>query len=117
MTTSLKALQRLGIFCTEPFRIPFAGKVDYCCFDKTGTLTSDRLRLLGVVRVQRGGVYIMCVCHERARICEGFIVGADVDLQAGHAGIDSMEQELVKLSQRFVTIEIINARPWCSIDA
>jgi len=26
----------LGIFCTEPFRIPLAGAVDVCCFDKTG---------------------------------------------------------------------------------
>lgn len=41
-------MKRCQVYCTEHFRIPWAGEVDVCCFDKTGTLTSDEMRLRGV---------------------------------------------------------------------
>ena len=41
-------MKRCQVYCTEHFRIPWAGEVDVCCFDKTGTLTSDEMRLKGV---------------------------------------------------------------------
>lgn len=51
VTTSLLNLTREGVFCTEPFRIPYAGKVDFAAFDKTGTLTQEHLNMKGVVLI------------------------------------------------------------------
>merc|ERR1712023_335126 len=46
---ALMQLNEVGVFCTEPFRVPEAGKISHCLFDKTGTLTTDQLVPVGIV--------------------------------------------------------------------
>lgn len=99
---SLAALAKHYIYCTEPFRIPVAGRIDVCCFDKTGTLTAEDLFFEGLAGFNPEDQTILSKCdspnvppvtvdllgsvHALVRLDDGDVVG------------DPMEKETVKVS-------------------
>lgn len=99
VNTSLAALSKYAIFCTEPFRIPYAGRVDIACFDKTGTLTGEDLvvdgiagleldnnkattekdgahsKLTSVIEAGQQTTLVLATAHALVKLDEGDIVG------------------------------------------
>lgn len=85
VNNSLMQLSKLYVFCTEPFRIPYAGKVQICCFDKTGTLTSDNLMVEGVAGLDNSSaivpifnagdasVNVIAACHSLSQMDDGLV--------------------------------------------
>lgn len=88
VNSSLAALSKFYIYCTEPFRIPFAGRVDVCCFDKTGTLTGEDLvvegvaglsdsigELKAVTDIPQQSTLVLAAAHALVLLDDGEIVG------------------------------------------
>jgi magnesium-transporting ATPase (P-type) len=64
-------MKRCQVYCTEHYRIPWAGLVDVCCFDKTGTLTSDQMRLKGIRLFDQGEKDLEHLNEEKALVKPG----------------------------------------------
>ena len=96
VNTSLAALSRYAIFCTEPFRIPYGGRIDVACFDKTGTLTGEDLvvdgiaglsldqssegrgadtNLTAIVNAGSQTTFVLATAHALVKLDEGDVVG------------------------------------------
>ena len=84
------------MFCTQPFRIPLAGKLDVCAFDKTGTLTSDSLNFIGVLnassnfvkklelqpsQIDDDALLVVASCQSLSRV-DGKVVGDPLESSA-----------------------------------
>eukprot|EP00796_Vickermania_ingenoplastis_P010157 gene10157-7112_t len=94
VNSALLTLSKLSIFCTEPFRIPFAGMIDTCCFDKTGTLTTDEMLFGGLDMSDGKGVLntlksiprmsevVLVSCHSLVCLQDDIVAGDEMEKAA-----------------------------------
>jgi len=129
VNNSLMTLMKLHIFCTEPYRVPIAGKLDACLFDKTGTLTTDELVAVGVyqpiklkipkgkeeddlklltpmIQIQDEAAMVLAGCHSLVYI-EGETTGDPLE----SAPLKSMRWELSKDNGNAVPSVATDNRP------
>ncbi|CAE7413510.1 PDR2 [Symbiodinium pilosum] len=98
VNTALMALSRAGVYCTEPYRVPLAGKLTHCLFDKTGTLTTDTLVPVGVVNAgsqpeqdhppkvkvsdaEAAAALVLAACHSLVQV-DGKLTGDPIEVAA-----------------------------------
>mmetsp|Transcript_8463 Transcript_8463/g.10534 ORF Transcript_8463/g.10534 Transcript_8463/m.10534 type:complete len:1209 (+) Transcript_8463:35-3661(+) len=98
VNASLSALQKFYIYCTEPFRIPLAGRIDVCCFDKTGTLTAEDLVFEGLAGFHQNDIHHLYSCSEAPETTSWVLGSAHalVKLDDGDVVGDPMEQATLK---------------------
>lgn len=100
VNSSLAALAKFYVYCTEPFRIPFAGRIDVCCFDKTGTLTGEDLVFEGLAGLSADTSNVRHLYSaEEAPERTSLVIGAAhalVKLDDGDVVGDPMEQATLK---------------------
>ncbi|KAF3989099.1 hypothetical protein FT663_03770 [Candidozyma haemuli var. vulneris] len=98
VNTSLSSLQKHFIYCTEPFRIPLAGRIDVCCFDKTGTLTAEDLVFEGLAGFDKDETHKLRTCEDAPQTTSWVLGSAHalVKLDDGDVVGDPMEQATLK---------------------
>lgn len=119
VNSSILSLSKLGIYCTEPFRIPFAGKVEICCFDKTGTLTKDALIVEGIAGIEKEmmpmneapehTIQVLASCHSLVQL-EDTLVGDPVEKASLNAinWVLSKNDFIVPKKSKIPPIKILN---------
>ncbi|GIX64988.1 ion-translocating ATPase [Babesia caballi] len=93
VTIAIMQLHKKGMYCTEPFRVPYAGELRVCAFDKTGTLTEDQMKVVGIVAGGSGSDPDGADRH-KAPIAAALVVGGCHSLSrvAGNVVGDPMEK-------------------------
>ena len=93
---AVQRLKKSRIYCIDPQRVNFCGKLEYICFDKTGTLTEDGLSVLFALPsasafklpIKSGSdmdqhdkfLHAMATCHEIS-IIDDKIIGDPLDIE------------------------------------
>ncbi|ANZ74639.1 BA75_00390T0 [Komagataella pastoris] len=127
VNSSLASLGKYYVYCTEPFRIPLAGRIDVCCFDKTGTLTAEDLVFEGLAGFDESDVHslkkpndvpeetlhVLGAAHALVKLDDGEVVGDPMEQATLKAAgwklgdrdqlykTDGKKQEKIKILRRF----------------